>query len=817
MITRPVNTTESKQRASAHIRQLAAKVKQTFPDMGVHQHLTDAARETDAGRHDNAKHHLDAAIGAFAPLQLIRHGIHDDEGHRAAKAYMQEAHRGRLLVADAEHIANANLELHERQIAQAQQAAQDQAAKREAKAAAGPPDTGRDVAGTPAAKFVPQAQPKLAPPASTQPATRPPARPQPAGKEMSWDGVLDAIELAAKPKLGSGERFKKLSGTLAKRGVKDPAALAAWIGRRKYGAKKFGRLSHGHAHANGAGGIELGYSPAEKRGPGGEWIGSAMSSVRRGIVAHQASDPVSREMHLRAAQGTLSGQDSELARNVAATLRRARVARQGGDSVQADMLMTRAHRMLAAAKSGTSNAMANAPASVIELFNPGQPRDGEGKWVKAGFGSQHGEFGSRFTPGSKDHARAIWELGDEAGSRPDNRSTTMRDALHNLARAMTRRDMRAAHAHLAEAKIANRRDTGGNYTYDLRAIEDQLSRVPKGVGEWMPQPSPLSRAGQHPGVYVDRTGGPVFNPTAGAMLQLTEMSNGWEAVLHAIELSADTGRLASEPHPFGKPSGPGLWGVQGMELPPYIQNIARALLRKGRAKNLSQAIAMAKGATARWQHGKNTRPEVRAASAATNASWAAKQARAHAHSADGWAAMIELVGTAAGAAKDQRIAAGSAGGGQFGSGGVAAAGGQQKAAQSRAQQKAALLAKARQERASAKLLAIRIAADRAALASASGKKNKGQKGAKTTARASKTASGTPAAKGAARAKAAASPLSAASTGLSPAATARAAAVAKAAAGKMNKAQLTSAIKALTTQEKNLLAAAATAVSQAAKL
>ncbi len=46
-----------------------------------------------------------------------------------------------------------------------------------------------------------------------------------------------------KPKLGSGARFKALKSKLASRpGVKDPGALAAYIGRKKYGAKKFAAL-----------------------------------------------------------------------------------------------------------------------------------------------------------------------------------------------------------------------------------------------------------------------------------------------------------------------------------------------------------------------------------------------------------------------------------------------------------------------------------------------------------------------------------------------------------------------------------------------
>ena len=47
-----------------------------------------------------------------------------------------------------------------------------------------------------------------------------------------------------KPKLGSGKRFSALTKKLGKRkGVKNPAALAAYIGRKKYGAKRFGQLS----------------------------------------------------------------------------------------------------------------------------------------------------------------------------------------------------------------------------------------------------------------------------------------------------------------------------------------------------------------------------------------------------------------------------------------------------------------------------------------------------------------------------------------------------------------------------------------------
>ena len=48
----------------------------------------------------------------------------------------------------------------------------------------------------------------------------------------------------AKAKLGSGARFSALKGKLASRpGVKNPGALAAYIGDKKYGKKKMGQMA----------------------------------------------------------------------------------------------------------------------------------------------------------------------------------------------------------------------------------------------------------------------------------------------------------------------------------------------------------------------------------------------------------------------------------------------------------------------------------------------------------------------------------------------------------------------------------------------
>jgi hypothetical protein len=58
--------------------------------------------------------------------------------------------------------------------------------------------------------------------------------------------------MAKAPKLGSGKRFKNLANSLARKGVQDPKALAASIGRKKWGSKKMSSLAkHGrerHEH-----------------------------------------------------------------------------------------------------------------------------------------------------------------------------------------------------------------------------------------------------------------------------------------------------------------------------------------------------------------------------------------------------------------------------------------------------------------------------------------------------------------------------------------------------------------------------------------
>lgn len=47
----------------------------------------------------------------------------------------------------------------------------------------------------------------------------------------------------AKPKLGSGARFAAVERSAAKSGASNPAAVAAAVGRKKYGAKKMAAMA----------------------------------------------------------------------------------------------------------------------------------------------------------------------------------------------------------------------------------------------------------------------------------------------------------------------------------------------------------------------------------------------------------------------------------------------------------------------------------------------------------------------------------------------------------------------------------------------
>src|SRR5262249_49634863 len=96
--------------------------------------------------------------------------------------------------------------------------------------------------------------------------------------------------------------------------------------------------------------------------------------------------------------------------------------------------------------------------------------------------------------------------------------------------------------------------------------------------------------------------------------------------------TAETPAASTVHHPFGSPSGPGLFHVKGLQLPAYIQNVAHAFRRKGLSE--SEAIQRAVGVVRDWASGRapgggRVHPDVQAAAIKAVAEWEAAKAAAH--------------------------------------------------------------------------------------------------------------------------------------------------------------------------------------------
>jgi hypothetical protein len=59
---------------------------------------------------------------------------------------------------------------------------------------------------------------------------------------MAEEGTM-AKKKKQQPKLGSGKRFSNLEKSLKRQGAKNPGALAASIGRKKYGNKRMNQMA----------------------------------------------------------------------------------------------------------------------------------------------------------------------------------------------------------------------------------------------------------------------------------------------------------------------------------------------------------------------------------------------------------------------------------------------------------------------------------------------------------------------------------------------------------------------------------------------
>jgi hypothetical protein len=102
-------------------------------------------------------------------------------------------------------------------------------------------------------------------------------------------------------------------------------------------------------------------------------------------------------------------------------------------------------------------------------------------------------------------------------------------------------------------------------------------------------------------------------------------------------VTVETPIVSTVHHPLGTH---GLFGVEGLQLPAYVQNVARAMARPRAWESLSSVershyIHMALGIVENWKNGHDGKghpvsPEVQAAAASAWAEWEAAKARAHA-------------------------------------------------------------------------------------------------------------------------------------------------------------------------------------------
>ena len=89
-----------RQDAAKSMSKLADRMKESHPDVLAHQHVRDAARMLRAGNEEAAQRHLRAAAFSLSPQSLMRHGLHTDDDHIAARQVMHGVHRHILLVKD---------------------------------------------------------------------------------------------------------------------------------------------------------------------------------------------------------------------------------------------------------------------------------------------------------------------------------------------------------------------------------------------------------------------------------------------------------------------------------------------------------------------------------------------------------------------------------------------------------------------------------------------------------------------------------------------------------------------------------------------
>lgn len=631
-----------KQAVSARMRATAQHLDKTHPETTAAGHVRDAATMLTTGRTDSAKRHLDAAMEVLTPRNLIRHGITDDAGHTTAKQAMHTVNRLRLQVMDIEDIHTANQAEAERRRSAAAEERETKARAQAIRTGAFPQPTQADANGThpaqsPTGKPGPDGKTPVPGNLSQYRKQRPPT----AGELAESQLALSNIDLAFDPAQprdmrGRWAHTPSYRGSRARQlGAPERQRQSALWGGRTFDEHEaaVGRLTPKQRVVY----LHLnarGTSPAD-----------ALYRAQQVDQPRKSGPPQSRraiyggrtlDQYLRAKSRLTPAQNAEF--------------------VRASGMMSPGAALARARTIQTANTR-----GAIELVGPHGWSHG---WVF------HGQAGS------PEHAAFIRQrvvtstLGNPTGKIGSNDDQWGPHFARQAADQIDQKKWADAARSLDKAASAAGRLGRLDDAVGLRYNAHQLRKRAKANAPAVPGSMGLGE------LIPGRTG--------------TLLSN-------QIELSARTAMLERTPAPRGKPGGPGLYDVKGMGHTDYLQQIVKALIEK-RGMPPGKAYAIARGAIRKWMRGGgHVHPEVMAAAGRAEAGEVARQARAHAHTADSWETADRLIELAAGGPQWQsqtRVPPGQAGGGQFGANKGSAAAGKQGGHGNRAKRRAALVRKA---------------------------------------------------------------------------------------------------------------------------
>jgi hypothetical protein len=671
---------------AGRMRRTAATLDHDHPEMVGGDHLRDAATVLQHGSTEGAKRHLDAAMELLTPRNLVRHGIRDDEGHATAKHHMHEINRHRLLVQDVEDLHTRNEQITEALRATSETIAQtgpaqlhpspsastapavpkpavpppaavpspggrpppprpkqlsnaielrnvanelrDPFGKWSVGGAAGFPLRKRDARGGQAMLQAMQFQPSL----HEKPASFFGTQGSVFGRHLSpAEAIGAAAALAPKPmkpgQLHPGQQaeFDSLSKSQKviyhKLIARGRAHSGAFVIARKF---QPGMLQSAVLARRGPA-IELAFWQHELRAPSGKWMraGSSAAGHLDGQLAHGVTARGQRVRgYYNHTTGTITPRHSGRVpvRFVQPATSRAPHVHSGLADVpwphprkvgHLAALRALRHPFTRLGTASLSNSIELGEAWLHELRGPG------GEWMSpdaAGFPHQqsHPDL-SKITQGLVEVGPSTLHLhGDPVVARASTgeRVTGMYDAHHQM--------VYTPHGPVPVTHVKGRAPGG-------RLIEKSAS----GEGR-------AARAGlslMSPGRGQSSAQAFIAAMNASAMMPAGSLSN---VATRTTDLSARTAMLERTPAPRGRPGGPGLYHVKGLGHTAYEQQIVKALIEK-RGMPPGKAYAIARAAIRKWSRGGgHVHPEVRAAAGRAEAGEIARQARAHAHTADAW-------------------------------------------------------------------------------------------------------------------------------------------------------------------------------------